>query len=283
MKNRLAILLAICLMVAVGCGSNAIANNVIESQNLTRAVSYEEPRYQLDTTIWREQYTAEDGTELLEYSYQLLELSVVNPEAIAPEEKAAAQLNAENFNDQMAQRMAAAEEMMWETLSNAQIAYEDGYFGGVYTDETTASGLILGQIISVRLDNYSYSGGAHPHRFSLGSVFDLTAGRFIDPAQLADDPESFRVGVAALLVEKADAMGEEYTAGYWSDYREIIAQWNEGSVLFDENGMTVHYSPYEIGPYAMGDLDLFISYEELAPLMGPGGMAKLGVSSEAAE
>lgn len=283
MRKRLAFLLAVCLVIVVGCGGKAIANNTMNGQPLMRTVTYEAPLYQVGSVTEREQHTAEDGTPLLSSSYQLLELTAVNLAALSPADQSAARQNVESFNALMRQRMAAAEELNQETVVNAQLAYEQGYMGEEYTDETTASGVILGQIVSVRLDNFNYFGGAHPNRYTLGLTFDLSAGRFIDPAQLADDPEAFRTGVAELLVEKADAMGEEYTSGYWTDYRDIIAHWNEGSVLFDETGMTVIYSPYEIGPYAMGELELTVSYMELEPLMGPSGMEKLGQTAESAE
>ena len=42
--------------------------------------------------------------------------------------------------------------------------------------------------------------------------------------------------------------------------------------------MLVIFSPYELGPYSMGSVELRLSYEELADLVGPGGMARLGRS-----
>lgn len=283
MKKTLAILLAVYLVIAAGCGGNVIADNGINEQIEVRSVIYEEPVYEIETTVDQEQFTSEEGEPLLSFSYQLLNLAVSNLEGVSPEDKAAAERNIENFNAQMSQRMAAAEELNQETVVDAQLAYEEGCLGGEYTDETTAAATVMGTIISVCIENYNYFGGAHPNRYTLGFTFDLSAGRFIDPAQLADDPETFRTGVAELLVEKADSMGEEYTSGYWADYRDIIAHWNEGTVIFGDGGMTVHYSPYEIGPYAMGDLDLTVSYQELEPLIGPGGMEKLGLSLETVE
>lgn len=40
--------------------------------------------------------------------------------------------------------------------------------------------------------------------------------------------------------------------------------------------MTVIYSPYEIAPYGMGDVELSLDWEELEPLLGPEGMERLG-------
>ena len=69
-------------------------------------------------------------------------------------------------------------------------------------------------------------------------------------------------------------------AEFWTDYAEIIARWNEGSAVFDGEGMLVIFSPYELGPYSMGSVELRLSYEELADLVGPGGMARLGLGAE---
>ena len=85
------------------------------------------------------------------------------------------------------------------------------------------------------------------------------------------------MAAAELLVAKAEGLGEDYTSGYWSDYAQIISRWNEAAVLFDETGMTVVFSAYELGPYAMGPVELVLTYEELADAIGEGGLAHLGV------
>ena len=102
------------------------------------------------------------------------------------------------------------------------------------------------------------------------------------PTQLADDPAAFQCGAAELLREKADAITRNRD-GYWPDYGEIISRWSEGAVLFDEEGMLVVYSTYELGPYVMGEVELRLSYEELAGLIGDGGLARLGMAPAAAK
>ena len=126
-----------------------------------------------------------------------------------------------------------------------------GSAGLPYYDVTVSESVLCGQIVSVRMDNTSYSGGAHPNSYTNSYLFDLATGQFIDPIQVADDPEAFRAGAAELLVEAAEAR-EEDLPGYWVDYRDIIGRWNEGAALFGPEGMTVVFSTYELGPYAMG-------------------------------
>ena len=227
---------------------------------------YEEPDYQFEEMA--ERYP--DDSEAAHYSCQLLLLSVSNLERISPADAATVERNLENFNSRMYSLlevcMGRAAQFMEELLDSP---------GGPYYDETTASCTLTGQIVSVRLDNSSYTGGAHPNRYTESLLFDLEAGQFTDPVQLADDPAAFLPGTADLLLEKAEAHpAYEF---FWQDYTDLIARWNEGTVLFNSEGMAVLYSPYEIAPYGMGDVELRLTWEELADLIGPGGLAKLGV------
>ena len=236
-----------------------------------------QPLYQWETMTAQNQFAAEDGTELMYYSYQLLTLSVANLEELRSGEAAEAERNVENFNSKMTALLEKAMEVgrvMQEDA--AQLYKESGTAGLPFYDETSASCCRTGDLLSVRVSGGSYAGGAHPSRCDSGYLFDLRSGQFIDPTQIADKPEEFRTGAAALLLEKAEAL-EEYQPGYWSDYADIIARWNEGTVLFDEEGMLAVYSPYLLGPYAMGEVELRLGYDELAELIGPGGLERLGV------
>ena len=188
-----------------------------------------------------------------------------------------AQRNVDAFNAHMSKvledAVAFGEELPREM--------DGGHFVMPMADEKTLTVSQTGQILNVLVNGYFYGGGAHPHAYSDSYTFDLTVGKFIDPAQIGDDPEVFRVQAAALLTAQAESLGEEYTAGYFDDYAEVIAQWSDATVLFGEDGMTVIFSPYEIGPYAMGPVELFLRYEELADAIGEGGLAHLGVAQTA--
>ena len=196
----------------------------------------EKPLYQLDTLSAQEWFTAEDGTDLAHYSYQLLTLTVSNLEELSPQSRAAAERNMDSFNTKMVN--------------------------------------LLDESVAVRLDTGSYTGGAHPNSYTSSLLFDLGAGQFIDAAQIAEDPETFRVNAAALLLERAEALDER--GSFWPEYADIIACWNEGTVLFDAEGMRVVFSHYVLGPYSMGTVELRLSYGELAALVGAGGMERLG-------
>lgn len=227
---------------------------------------YEEPDYRFEEMAV--EYSYDSGAA--SYSCRLLLLTVENPEELSPADALASERNIQNFNNRVRGMMEVytgrAAQLMDELSDSG---------GGPYYDETSASCTITGQIVSVRLDNGSFTGGAHPNRYTESVLFDLGAGQFTDPVQLADDPASFLAGTAELLLEKAEAH-PDYDS-FWQSYTDLIERWNEGAVLFDSQGMAVIYSPYAIAPYALGEVELRLDWEELAQLLGPGGLEKLGV------
>lgn len=237
------------------------------------------PVYQWDTMTARNQYTADDGTELMYYSYQLVTLSVPNLEELPAKAAETARRNIENFNTKMTALMDESVEVGQVMMEDAAQFYgEQGTAGVPFYDETSASCWQTGGILNVRVSGSSYAGGAHPNRCDVSYLFDLRSGQFIDPTQIADKPEAFRVGAAALLTERAEAL--DCRSQFWSDYAGIIARWDEGTVLFDEEGMLVVYSPYLLGPYSMGEVELRLTYGELAELAGPGALERLGIGQE---
>lgn len=233
------------------------------------------PVYQFDTLSAQERFAAGDGTELARYSYQLLTMSVENMDELAPAEAEAAARNMEGFNSRMESLMeesVARGRLMGE---DAQEAYLLGSASLDYYDVTEASYYQAGRLVSVRMDTGGFTGGAHANSYTSSALFDLSIGQFIDPTQIAEAPETFRTGAAELLLEQAESLEER--GDFWPEYADIIAVWNEGTVLFDQEGMLVVFSHYVLGPYAMGTVELRLDYGQLAELVGAGGMARLGI------
>lgn len=260
--------LLICLLLA-GCGQKQEPEEPITPV----PPSYEEPEYQVAVTRFEKEFADEEGTVLLSLTYQNPGLQLANPDRLSPEDRDLAQRNMREFNKKMEelrqQAVAAAQETNQDVSADRPEAF---------TDDTTVRCTIQGDIVSVLMQRSGYSGGAHPWSFVRSYVFDLSGARFLDPTQVADDPDGFRVRLTQLLIDKADALGEEYTSGYWEDYREVISRWNETAAVYGEDGLTVIFSVYDLGPYAMGQVELHVTWEELTPLLGAGGLALLGMA-----
>lgn len=276
MKHLATAFLALCICLLAACvgleGGRTAAP--IQPETPPPAQPPVEPEYQLDAAAAENTFTAEDGTEVAHYSYTLLTLALVNEGELSQELAEAAGRNVDLFNETMAALMEKSAEtgrVMGEDALSGYTAWDrDSVY---YYDETSASGALLGQVISVRLDNQCFTGGAHPNRYVSSFLFDLRTGQFINPIQIADTPEEFRTGAAAVLLEKLEER-KDILEDCWPEYPEIISRWNEGTVLFDEEGMLVVFSPYELGPYTMGEVELRVTNEELASLVGEEGLRR---------
>lgn len=250
------------------------------AETIEPAAEYETPRYRFEDLSAQESFEREDGTQAASYSYQLFTLAADNLEAVSPEDREIAERNVENFN-------ARAHEVLEDAVAYGrglpEIAEETGgpeFWPAAFCDETRAQGYVGGEIVSVRTDTCGYAGGAHGYSYTTGYTFDLSTGQFIDPVQLADDPAAFQEAAAEALTAAADGLSPERRALYWDNYREIIQEWNNGAVYFSQEGMTVIFSAYELGPYVLGPVELTLDWEALSELMGPGGMERLGMAAE---
>ena len=276
MNKLVTVLLALCLCLLAACVG---LENAAPAGQEPEAPSGEAlPEYRVETIEAQESFQASDGTELASCSYELPALSIANLGDLSPEKAEAAQRSADTFNEKMQGMLDNSVAWGKDVADSASGVYGDGYLAEGYYDQCSYRASICGQIVSVRVDTASYTGGAHPNSYAASYLFDLAAGQFINPTQLADEPETFRSGAAKLLLEKAEA--SDARESYWSDYEESISRWNEGTVLFDGEGMEVVYSHYELGPYAIGEVSLRLRYEEIADLLGPGGLDRLGVRLE---
>lgn len=283
--DRLKLLSLLLVLMLCACAVNQPDNENLgdleqNAQSESENVEAVEPLYGFEDVTQARQFIEESsGRVYASYTYSMPMMRLTPPDGMSEDELAAAQRNVENFNAQMQLLMENAVAFGEEMAQDLEGGYFTMNSEMPATDEKIMSVWQTGQIITVFVNGYFYGGGAHPHAYTDSHTFDLTVGQFIDPAQIGDDPEAFRVQTAALLVAKAEALGEEYTSGYWDDYAEIISNWNDTTVLFDENGMTVIFSAYELGPYAMGAVELHLTYDELAGAIGQGGLEHLGVMS----
>lgn len=285
MKRIVFLLLIVTLFALVSCAQNVSPDLHIVPEEIPaepqEIVQEEEAEYLFENTICAEESFLLDSGEVMGYyTYALPQMSIGNEDRLSKEERTAALSRAETFNSRMRDVLEAAVRYGNEMLADHKLLVEEENGPFVVCDELSSTVCRSGQIISVVTQCYYYGGGVHPYSYTVTYTFDLALGQFIDPAQIGDDPESFRTAAAELLIEHAESLGEDYTEGFWADYGDIISRWNETAVIFDENGMTVIFSAYELGPYAMGPVELTLSYEELANVIGDGGLAHLGVMNE---
>lgn len=295
MKKLIPLLFVICLLSS--CGSTPPVKEEVPSPPVEIIVP-PPPKitYEVETQIYEENACAEDGTLLAQFCFALPELQVfVDGERIqiadTPEQEAALE-SAARFNNTFDEWLH--DDSIREAVSWAEEHYrlDPGFFTGetamYYSEELTYVPYRTGSLVSIAATYYSYLGGIHPNMVFISWNFDLNSGTFLSVPELAEDPHGFTIAVADLIEKKAaerlveDGWIEEdrpLSDAYWENYREIMECWSDYAVSFDETGMTVIFSAYELASYAAGAQSFVLTYEELDAYWSETGRQILGLDT----
>ncbi len=118
-------------------------------------------------------------------------------------------------------------------------------------------------VTSFRVLYSDYMGGAHGNYGYKGITFDTADGRELTLTDLLTDAEGFYEKAAAYLSEKLEA---DYAEDLFPDYRESVEASLKDEYLscwyLDGAGITMVYSPYFLGPYALGTVEITLPYGE---------------------
>lgn len=245
--------------------------------------------YTVEVSDWSDEALAEDGTQLATYCFTLPELKAMREDGTQiteaqseAEERGLAAISA--FNEKF-DKWARAEEfheiVTWAEEQYAAMLAEGHEWYAPYTLELYCVCYQTEHIISVSGLYYSYTGGAHPNTWQLGWNYDLENGEFFTPEVLGEGTE-LQDAVTAEIIRQAQIPVEEgYVPAemYWEDYEEIIANWPCYAVTFNEAGMDVVFSAYELAPYAAGPQVFHLPYEFLEPHLSEQGRVLLGLGA----
>lgn len=289
--TKLIALLMTLLLTACSAATMADVKSAPPPGELAAETAPETVCYTVETQVWEDAAQAEDGTPLASCRFSLPVLTacrgdgtpITEPQTEL-EEQAASSAGA--FNEKFG-RWASAEELRTMAEGAAEdLAWrrEAGYeWSGGYTMELDCTVYQTERMVSVSGLYYSDTGGAHPNTYLMGWNFDLETGTFFEPELLAED-SALQETVSAELVrqarERAAEIGLAPEEFFWPDYETIIADWGSYAVSFDESGMRVAFSPYELAAYAAGTQEFRLSYDWLKPYLSGHGRALLGLETE---
>ena len=270
--RRIALWMSVLLLLGmVGCGAPA-------EETVT---------YTVETELREEEIFAEDGTKLAEVRNAIPVLWAKDGDgtpivdAVGDLQKRALEVTAA-FNEGF-DRWRHSDELAQAAKENYPYAPELFKAGSYYAEGLTYTVWQTEKLVSVRGTVYSNYGGAHPNTALTAWNFDLENGTYLmDPLVWGRDAEEFRAAVAEELIGMADARAAELqqdpAAMYWEDYRGILQYWGAGAVSFDAAGMTVRFSPYDLGPYAIGAQEFLIGYDFLNPYLSDSAKGLLGLT-----
>lgn len=148
-----------------------------------------------------------------------------------------------------------------EMLPYAREAAEQEFFGGFTSNSSYFVQRADDRILSIRVDENQYTGGAHPNYGVIGWNLDPSTGEALDLSDVLTGLES----LPSILTEK---ITEKYTYEPFSGLQEDLEGRDEGSYQWtmDYQGITFYFSPYDIASYAAGLLTATIWFDEMPEL-----------------
>ncbi|QHV94046.1 DUF3298 and DUF4163 domain-containing protein [Spirosoma endbachense] len=135
--------------------------------------------------------------------------------------------------------------------------------GGCWELKTTADTVYTSSnAITVKIETYAYTGGAHPNSNLAFYTFDRETGKTLALTDLVED-------TTALLsvVEKAFRKQQDLLPQYNLEERGYFLR--DGRFFLPANigvgrdGLIFYYNPYEIAAYAVGPIEVTVPYEQL--------------------
>lgn len=117
---------------------------------------------------------------------------------------------------------------------------------------------------SVSIENFGFTGGAHPYSNTILINFDLKTGKVLNILDLIKDKKGLEA-VAEKAFRKSRELDET------ADLNEAGFFWEEGFQLptnigVVQEGLYCYYNSYEIAAYAWGPTDFVLTWEELGTL-----------------
>ncbi|WP_025717836.1 PdaC/SigV domain-containing protein [Paenibacillus sp. 1-18] len=150
--------------------------------------------------------------------------------------------------------LAAGKKMMAEGEATTERPYE---FGNDFAVAYNKDG-----ILSVIMQDYSYTGGAHGMTARKGYTFSLADGKLLQLSDVLKANPNYKKFLNADLKKKIDALQSGEAFG---KFKELAA---DQDFYVTNSGITIVFSLYDYAPYAYGIPEFTYSFAQLLPQGG---------------
>ncbi len=119
------------------------------------------------------------------------------------------------------------------------------------------------ELLSILISRYEYSGGAHPNHGVEAVNFGIVAGKAkrLTIADFFEPGFNYRKHISAkVLAILRRAEGADWVKN--GDVKSLDEKMVQRFTVA-ANGLTWHFNPYDVGPYAAGDFEVKLSVEQL--------------------
>ncbi len=210
-----------------------------------------------------------------------VEISVTSDETIKARPELAANLLGEAKRWADRERREADRE--WQ---NSPELFRGGQRWTLERDYAVAS-VIAGRYVSILRTDYTYTGGAHPNTTLETLIWDEQTKKRISIrpffTDLSDNSRAMveiqNAVISSLTLEKKERGTYDANDNEW--FKSIQPSlFKIGAVVLEpstdpgkSSGLTFHYSPYAVGPYAEGAYTAFVPWRILRPYLTAEGLA----------
>ncbi len=177
-------------------------------------------------------------------------------------------INSDLYNEALIENRAEGEEMTEEMCKEHQENPE--WYVDEYEENVTGVTVIGDRYLQVAMSGYYYAGGAHGMPYEQYFLYDLSTGKRKEFNDFYTGTDSDFANLMAEVVKRDYEAGAEYIEYTYDPdtleniVNDVLSSTGPGSTIrYEENGIYVVYSPYVLGPFASGFIEIFVSYEEL--------------------
>ena len=134
-----------------------------------------------------------------------------------------------------------------------------------YVAETRDTVLLNdGKYLTLKLDGYSYMGGAHPNASSSVATFEVATAKKIALDQLVTNLDSLKIFAEKKFREvRADLFKPESEGGSGFEFDENFEFKLADNTGLVKDGIYFIYVPYEVGPWAIGTTEFVLPFQEI--------------------
>jgi hypothetical protein len=151
-------------------------------------------------------------------------------------------------------QMADAGSLSWDLYKLVHIVYNDNF------------------LLSFYIDSYAFTGGAHGLGAQDYTVIQTKTGKAVSSSDIFVD--KFETPLSLLLTARLKKMEKLQPSDKLSEKAEYFVDEipPNSNFYITANGIGFLYNHYEIAPYSHGFTDIFLTFDELAPVMKRGGV-----------
>ena len=116
-------------------------------------------------------------------------------------------------------------------------------------------------ILNIEIQHYTFTGGAHGYGGLRSLLFDPKTGKQIPNEKLFKNWKLFKVFAETKFRNQYKIPRDQAINSTGMQFEDDVFQVAQ-NIFFTNEGILLHYNPYEIASYADGSRDLLIKYEE---------------------